>query len=59
MNGSNQTIEIFGTIIYLPDEPPAHEVYGYGKPLKEQKWVREDLPAFMHELSVEKNGRVK
>jgi|GEM_PF-537468 len=56
----HNTIEIYGTTIYLPEEPPEEEVYGYGKPRKEQKWVREDVPSFMQDLPIEKStGRVK
>lgn len=60
MNILKKIIEVFRTEIYLPEEPPEHEVYGYGKPRKEQKWVREELPDFMLNLPIDKStGTVK
>lgn len=52
-----EIIEIYGSKIRLPDEPEdKSEVLYYNKPLKEQKWVKEELPDFFETVEYDKNG---
>jgi len=49
-------IEIYGTKIRLPDEPPVSEIINYGKDKKQQKFIRTDLPDFFEVVEYNKDG---
>jgi hypothetical protein len=49
-------IEIYGSRIPLTDLPPEEEIVNSGLPRKEQKWVKNELPAFFSKVEYDKNG---
>jgi hypothetical protein len=51
-------IEIYGSKIRLPDEPPISEMLYCDLPYKKQKWVKEDLPEYFDAVEIDKNGDV-
>lgn len=52
-----EKITIYGSTITLPDEPiDKKEILYYDKPLKQQKWVKEDLPDYFDTVEYDKNG---
>jgi hypothetical protein len=49
-------IEIYGTKVKLPDEPPLEQMLYYNLPPKKQKWTKEDLPDYFDEVEISKSG---
>ena len=49
-------IEIYGTTIRLPDEPPIEDMLYSNVPRSDQKWMKEELPDFFEKVEVDKNG---
>lgn len=51
-----EIIEIYGTKVKLPEQPPLEEMLYYNLPRKHQKWVREELPSYFEYVEIDKNG---
>jgi hypothetical protein len=49
-------IQIYGTDVRLPDPPPMEQTVNYGRPKKEQKWERQELPDFFETVEYNKTG---
>lgn len=49
-------IDIYGTVITLPERPKDNEGLNYGLPRKEQKWKRTPLPDFFDKVEINKQG---
>jgi hypothetical protein len=56
MNPTDNTLELYGVKIKLPDRPPLEEIKGYGLPLAEQRWQREELPEYFNKVEYNKAG---
>ncbi len=52
----SETIEIYGSIVSLPEKPQDELIYGYGKPKEEQFWIREELPKYFEQVEYDKDG---
>ena len=52
----NETIEIFGTKVTLPNKPEVIEDWGYPDNPKEQYWRRLPLPSYFEEVEYDKDG---
>lgn len=51
-----EVVEIYGTKIKLPDQPPIEEVLFSDLPRENQKWVKEELPDIFDSVEVDKSG---
>lgn len=49
-------VDIYGSLIYLPDTIPETLIEGYGLPKSEQFWKRKELPSFFDEVDYDKDG---
>jgi len=54
----SSTIEIFGTLIELPEQPPIEKIENWGHPNNpsEQYWRRKELPNFFKLVEFDKDG---
>lgn len=52
----SEIVEIYGTKMKLPEQPPLGEMLFYNLPPKQQKWVRDELPSYFEYVEVDKNG---
>src|SRR6185369_4854355 len=50
------SVDIYGSLVYLPDNIPETLIEGYGLPRKEQKWKRKELPSFFDDVDYDKDG---
>lgn len=48
-------IEIYGTNVRLPERPRDEDGINYGLPRKQQKWVKEELPAYFDKVEYSKD----
>jgi hypothetical protein len=51
-----ETINIYGTNVKLPEQPPLEEMLYYGLDRKQQKWTKQELPKFFDKVEYSKNG---
>lgn len=51
-----RSINIYGTNVYLPEQPPDEEIDGYGLPANKQKWIRKELPDIFDTVEFDKDG---
>ena len=51
-------IEIYGSIITLPEKPKDEDALYYGLPRKEQKWRRYPLPDYFDKVEYDKQGNL-
>jgi hypothetical protein len=51
-----EVVEIYGTKVRLPDEPPKGEILYHDQPREKQKWVKADLPEIFESVEIDKNG---
>jgi hypothetical protein len=49
-------VEVYGTKIRLPEQPNQEEILNYGLPIKQQKWVKKELPQYFDRVEYNKNG---
>jgi hypothetical protein len=49
-------VDIYGSIIYTPDDILETLVEGYGLPREEQYWKRKELPSFFDDIDYDKDG---
>lgn len=49
-------IEIYGTKVRLPEIPLDEFIINNGLPIKEQKWIRKELPLFFDKVEYNKKG---
>lgn len=49
-------IDIYGTLIYAPDDIAETLVEGYGLPREDQYWKRKELPSFFDDVDYDKDG---
>jgi hypothetical protein len=54
----SEYIEIYGTKVKLPERPKDEDAINFGKPRKEQKWERGELPDFFEDVSYSKDGKL-
>ena len=52
------TIEIYGATIKLPDTPQLEEISGHNLPRKEQMWRREELPKYFEKVEYNRNNDI-
>lgn len=55
----SEYVEIYGSKVKLPDRPINEAAINYGKPRKEQKWERGELPAIFDRVEYDKEGKLK
>ena len=51
-------IEIYGSIISLPEKPKDEDALYYGLPRNQQKWRRTPLPSYFDKVEYDKNGNL-
>jgi len=51
-------IEIYGSIISLPEKPKDEDALYYGLPRNQQKWRRTSLPNYFDKVEYDKNGNL-
>lgn len=51
-------VDIYGALVYLPDEPSYERIDGVWLEKKEQKWQRKELPSFFDKVEIDKQGNV-
>lgn len=51
-------IEIYGSIITLPEKPKDEDALYYGLPRKEQKWKRQPLPSYFEKVEIDNQGNL-
>lgn len=51
-----EKIDIYGTVITLPERPDDKDALNYGLPRNEQKWKRTPLPDFFDKVEINKQG---
>lgn len=51
-----EVINIYGTNVKLPEQPPLEEMLYYGLDKKKQKWTKQELPKFFDKVEYSKNG---
>jgi len=51
-------IEIYGSIISLPEKPKDEDALYYGLPRNQQKWRRTQLPSYFDKVEYDKNGNL-
>lgn len=49
-------VDIYGSLVHLPEPPLPDIIDGWQIPQKEQKWVRKELPDFFDDVKVDKEG---
>jgi hypothetical protein len=49
-------IDIYGTLVYTPDNIPEHLIEGYNLPREEQYWKRKELPDIFDDVDYDKDG---
>lgn len=52
----SEVIEIYGTKVRLPEQPPIEKIDGYNLGIENQKWNRKGLPSFFLKVDFDKNG---
>lgn len=50
----SDVIEIYGSSIRLPEQPPIEQIDGFDLPKTEQKWRRKELPSFFNKVEYDK-----
>lgn len=55
----SEKIQIYGSNISLPESPKDEDIVNYGLPRREQKWVRNELPAYFDDVEYDKQGKLK
>lgn len=50
------SVDIYGTLVYLPDAPGDTLIEGFGLPIEEQFWKRKELPSFFDDIDYDKDG---
>lgn len=50
----SEYIEIYGSNIKLPEQPPIEKIDGFDLPKSEQKWRRKELPSFFNKVEYDK-----
>src|ERR1700740_2510220 len=51
-----EVLEIYGTIVYLPNQPSLEMIEGHNLPREEQYWKRKELPSFFDDVDMDKDG---
>lgn len=51
----SEYIEIYGSNIKLPEQPPIDNIDGFDLPTSEQKWRRKELPSFFNKVQYDKD----
>lgn len=51
-------IEIYGSVITLPERPEDKHTLNYGLPRKQQKWKRQIIPDYFDKVEYDKNGNL-
>ena len=51
-------IEIYGSLITLPEKPKDEEALYYGLPRKQQKWRRTPLPDYFEKVEIDNQGNL-
>lgn len=54
----SEYVLIYGTKVKLPEKPKEEEAINFGKPIKEQKWYRGELPDIFEQVSYTKDGKL-
>jgi hypothetical protein len=54
----SEYVEIYGTKIKLPPRPKDENGINFGKPRREQKWERGELPIYFDQISYNKEGKL-
>lgn len=49
-------IDIYGSLVYLPETPVPEIIDGWELPQKEQKWRRTELPDYFDDVKIDKEG---
>lgn len=52
----SEIIEIYGTKVRLPEQPPIEKIDGYNLSVENQKWNKKELPLFFSKVDFDKNG---
>lgn len=50
--------EIYGSNVKLPERPKDEDAVNYGRPRKEQKWERGELPSIFDHVDYDKDGKL-
>lgn len=54
----SEKLEIYGTLVTLPDRPADEDALNWGLPRREQKWRRTPLPDYFDEVKYDKGGNL-
>lgn len=54
----SESIDIYGSIVRLPEKPKEDEAINFGLPKKQQKWSRKRLPDFFDVVEYDKEGNL-
>lgn len=54
----SEYVEVYGTKIKLPPRPKDEDAINFGKPRKEQRWERGELPDYFNDVSYTKDGKL-
>jgi len=49
-------IDIYGSLIRLPESPTPENIDGWDLPKEQQRWIRKDIPDFFDDVKVDKDG---
>ena len=50
------SVDIYGSLVYIPDEIPETLIDGFGLPREQQMWKRKELPSFFENVEFDKDG---
>ena len=50
------SVDIYGSLVYLPDEIPETLIDGWDLPREQQMWKRKELPSFFEFVETDKDG---
>ncbi len=51
-------VDVYGSLVYLPESPVPDIIDGWELPQKEQKWVRKELPDYFDDVKIDKDGTI-
>lgn len=49
-------VDIYGSLVYVPESPLPHIIDNWDLPKNQQKWVRKELPDYFDEVEYSKDG---
>lgn len=55
---AKESINIYGTIVTLPERPDDKDAINYGLPRHQQKWRRQQIPSYFDTVQYDKSGNL-